>query len=110
MTGTSSAVIKNPSVRGNKHYGIIAEKKSKLKLEGGTVAKNAESGVFAAEQADVSLRSGVKIEQNKGAGVSVSSGAVKIYDCEVQKNKKSGVELQLYSCLLYTSQSPRDRG
>ena len=62
MTGTSSAVIKNPSVRGNKHYGIIAEKKSKLKLEGGTVAKNAESGVFAAEQADVSLRSGVKIE------------------------------------------------
>lgn len=97
LTGTSSAVIKNPSVRGNKHYGIIAEKKSKLKLEGGTVAKNAESGVFAAEQADVSLRSGVKIEQNKGTGVSVSSGAVKIYDCEVQKNKKSGVELQLYS-------------
>lgn len=27
----------------------------------------------------------------------MSSGAVKIYDCEVQKNKKSGVELQLYS-------------
>lgn len=34
LTGTSSAVIKNPSIRGNKHYGIIAEKKSKLKLEG----------------------------------------------------------------------------